>query len=67
MRGINYEALSPLGLGRITLMKSRRPGFWFQSRMNVTNVNIFSSLSLADMISLTSQDVCGTDRVSLVG
>ena len=44
-------------------MKSRRPGFWFQSRMNVTNVNIFSSLSLVDMISLTSQDVCGTDQV----
>ena len=50
-------------LGKLTLMKAYDPGFWYQARMTVTNVNIFSSLSLPDMISLTSEDVCGTDKV----
>ena len=66
---VNSSSVRPESLtGRISLMRARDPGFWYQARQNVTNVNIFTSLSLADMISLTSEEVCdkvGEDKTYL--
>ena len=45
------------------MMKARDPGFWYQPRMNMTNVNMLTSLSLADLVSLTSTSVCDVDQV----
>ena len=52
-----------LSLGALTVMKARDPGFWYQPRMNMTNVNMLTSLSLADLVSLTSTSVCDVDQV----
>ena len=38
-------------------MKARDPGYWYQARMNVTNLNIFSNLTTSELVDLTT-DVC---------
>ena len=39
-------------------MKNRDPGYWYEPKMNMTNVNIFSNLTTDDMINLTTAGVC---------
>ena len=39
-------------------MKNRDPGYWYEPKMNVTNVNIFSNLTTGEMINLTTAGVC---------
>ena len=44
--------------GALTLMKAHDPGYWYEARMNVTNVNIFSDLATEELIDLTTAGVC---------
>ena len=39
-------------------MKAHDPGYWYQARMNVTNVNIFTNLTTQELINLTTAGVC---------
>ena len=39
-------------------MKARDPGYWYQARQNVTNVNIFSNLTTGELRDLTTAGVC---------
>ena len=39
-------------------MKARDPGYWYQGRSNVTNVNIYSNLTTGDLVNLTTVGLC---------
>ena len=44
-------------------MKVRDPGYWYQSRMDITNINILTNLRLSDLLSLTTTEVCRLDQL----
>ena len=44
--------------GALTLMKAHDPGYWYEARSNVTNVNIFSELTTQELVDLTTGGGC---------
>ena len=47
-------------------MKAHDPGYWYQARMNVTNVNIFTNLTTQELINLTTAGVCPPNQARYI-
>ena len=53
-------AIAPTNLTRKLLLFKTYPGFWYQTKNKISDLNIFSSfMTMSEMVSRTTGDDCG--------